>query len=300
MQRLHQAMKATLDRVIPEAEPIPPSSSSGPRTAPHPPSSARARLHQVQPCLACDRGYLANGAYCDCYQGQRERCLDEEQQATLLGNRERALSACFKAADEELLGYTWESYPTAGDQEALAYVRAFPATWDGKRGLILTGGIGSGKTVMITCLFRELIPVVARLPRAIELGNWRARFAPMLTIRDELLATLGRREPGGEPGFSEVLAGYRDAYLLCIDDVGVERLTPFVADQFYGIVNERVWKGLPTFMTTNLALSELKEHLSPRVWSRLLPRVDMVEVCGPDLREQEAVRQMQARLSGSE
>ncbi len=92
-----------------------------------------------------------------------------------------------------------------------------------------------------------------------------------------------------------MLAGYRDAYLLCIDDVGVEKLTPLVAEQFYEIVNERVWKGLPTFMTTNLTVTELKEHLSPRVWSRLLPKVDLLEMGGPDLREQEALRQLHAR-----
>jgi DNA replication protein DnaC len=221
--------------------------------------------------------------------------LNEEQQATMVSNRERALSACFSEADEQILGYTWESYPREGDQDALAYVRAFPGTWDGKRGLILTGGIGSGKTVSMVCLFRELIPLVARLPRASELGNWRARFAPMLKIIAELRGTLGRREAGGEPGFSEVLADYRDAYLLCIDDVGVEKLTPFVAEQFYAIVNERIWRGLPTFLTTNLALTELKEHLSPRVWSRLLPKVDMLEMSGPDLREIEALWQLQAR-----
>jgi hypothetical protein len=72
-----------------------------------------------------------------------------------------------------------------------------------------------------------------------------------------------------------------------------------VAEQCYGIVNEQIWKGLPTFMTTNLTLPELQTRLSPCVWSRLLPRVDQVEVGGPDLREQEALRQLSARHGGS-
>jgi DNA replication protein DnaC len=299
MQRLKQIMGETLDQAIPEAEQTLPSSSSSPGVTQEP-SRARAKLRLVKPCLECDQGYLADGSYCDCYEGQRERTLNAEQEATMVGNRERALTACFKDCDEEILGYTWESYPKAGDQNALAYVRSLPANWDGKRGLIMTGGIGSGKTVSMVCLFRELIPIVARLPRAIEKCNWRARFAPMLKILDELRGSMNRRDDKGEPGFSEVLAEYRDAYLLCIDDVGVEKLTPFVAEQFYAIVNERVWKGLPTFMTTNLTPAELKEHLSPRVWSRLLPKVDLMEVRGPDLREQEAIRYMQARQGGKD
>ena len=200
MQRLNHVLKDTLAQPGAEVEPTPPSSSSGQDATSETPARGRARLRLVKPCLACDRGYLADGTTCDCYQGQREQRLNEEQQATMVGNRERALSACFKEVDEEILGYTWESYPREGDQDALAYVRSFPGTWEGKRGLILTGGIGSGKTVSMVCLFRELIPLVARLPRAIALGNRRARFAPMLTIIDELRGTMNRRDPSGEPG----------------------------------------------------------------------------------------------------
>jgi DNA replication protein DnaC len=78
---------------------------------------------------------------------------------------------------------------------------------------------------------------------------------------------------------------------MCIDDVGVEQVTGFVQEQFYSIVNERAWRGLPTFMTTNLSEDALREHLTPRVFSRLLPKVDIVEVIAPDLRELAATKQ---------
>ncbi len=210
-------------------------------------------------------------------------------------NRERALLNCFKYCDEELMAYTWDSYPAEGDQDALALVRAIPLAWDGKRGLILTGPIGTGKTVMMVCLFKALIPIVSRLPRAIEMGNCRARFAPMVNITNSLRGAMNHRNEDGEPSFSEVLQEYRDAYLLCIDDVGVERLTPFVAEQFYAIINERTVRGLPTFMTSNLDAEALREHLTPRVFSRLLPKVDILVVNGPDLRELAADEQITAR-----
>lgn len=231
--------------------------------------------------------------YCDCWQGQRERKLDEEQAETLRANRERTMTLCFRDCDEEVTGYTWDSYPADGDLDALARIRAFPATWDGKRGLITIGDIGTGKTVSMVCLFRELIPLVARLPRAIEMSNWRVRFAPMMNIINELRGAMNRPTASGEPGFSTVLDDYKDAYLLCIDDVGVEKLTPFVADQFYAIINDRTWRGLPTFMTSNLNLDELKAHLTPRVFSRLLPKVDILEMDSPDLRELAALKRLQ-------
>ncbi|HEY7123736.1 MAG TPA: hypothetical protein VH540_07255 [Ktedonobacterales bacterium] len=233
-------------------------------------------------------------SYCTCYEGIRERESDESWERTRRENRERGLLTCFQECDEEIRAYTWETYPKEGDQEALAYVRSIPASWDGKRGLVLSGGIGCGKTIMMACLFQDLIPIVARLPRATG-SLCRARFAPMVRILAELRGTFGPHPASGAPSFSAVLVDYRDAYLLCIDDVGVEQLTPFVAEQFYAIVNDRVWKGLPTFLTTNLSLDELRAHLTPRVFSRLLPKVDMLGVVGPDLRELAAEQQREGK-----
>lgn len=240
------------------------------------------------------RHYDAAGqmTYCTCYEGIRERESDEEWARIQRENRERSLLNCFHDCDDEIRAYSWESYPPEGDQDALAQLRAFPATWDGKRGLIVTGPIGSGKTVGVSCLFKDLVPILTTHPRAIQLANWRARFAPMVRIIAELRSALNRRSGSEEMSFSEVLTDYSSAYLLCIDDVGVEKLTPFVAEQFYSIINDRIWRGLPTFMTTNLSIDGLREHLTPRVFSRLLPKVDIIEMTGPDLRELEAERHM--------
>lgn len=232
-------------------------------------------------------------SYCTCYEGIRERESDEKWERTRRENRERALWNCFQDCDEEMSEWTWDTYPAEGDQEVLAFLREFPSTWDGKRGLILRGGIGGGKTILMTCLFKDLIPKVVDMPRATG-SICRARFAPMVKILSELRGTFGKQEQG-EQSFSKVLEEYRDAYLLCIDDVGVEKLTPFVAEQFYSIINERTWRGLPTFMTTNLSTDELREHLTPRVFSRLLPKVDIVAVLSPDLRELAAKKQMEGK-----
>jgi DNA replication protein DnaC len=231
--------------------------------------------------------------YCPCYEGIRERESDEKWERTRRENRERSLWQCFQDGDEELSEFCWDTYPAEGDRDVLAFLRDYASTWDGKRGLILRGGIGGGKTILMTCLFKDLIPVVVDLPRATA-SICRARFAPMVKMLSELRGTFGKQEQRA-PSFSRVLEEYRDAYLLCLDDVGVEKLTPFVAEQFYSIITERTWRGLPTFLTTNLSEDALREHLTPRVFSRLLPRVDMVEVISPDLRELAAEQQREGR-----
>ena len=45
-------------------------------------------------------------------------------------------------------------------------------------------------------------------------------------------------------------------------------------------------------------VKQAEAHLTPRVWSRLPPKVDVLAMGGADLRALEAVRQVEARQRG--
>jgi DNA replication protein DnaC len=141
-------------------------------------------------------------------------------------------------------------------------------------------------------LIKELLPRIATLERATKLGNWSARFITMVKLLDELKAGMDEQQER-MVSYSQVLLEYRDAYLLALDDLGVEKLTPFVANVFYALLDERGKRGLPTLLTSNLGLKALEAHLTPRVFSRLLYMVDTLEVTGPDLRLLAAARRVQ-------
>lgn len=261
------------------------------------------RILPPEPPCTCDLGRVQLPAgtwtYCECFRGRRERALDDEQRQVLTANRERALAAALADYREsEMADWTLESYPPEGDQAALAVVKRFVAEWDGKRGLLLLGAtFGTGKTGLMVGAMKALIPVIAASPRALALGNWSARFTTMQKLLDELKAGMDEQQERMRT-YSQVLLDYRDCYLLCLDDIGVEKLTPFVATVFYTIIDERLKRGLPIFATSNLGLKALEEHLSPRVYSRLLYMVDPLEVTGQDLRRLAAKRRAQAKKGG--
>ena len=51
-------------------------------------------------------------------------------------------------------------------------------------------------------------------------------------------------------------------------------------------------------MIWEVRVKQAEAHLTPRVWSRLPPKVDVLAMGGADLRALEAVRQVEARQRG--
>ena len=50
--------------------------------------------------------------------------------------------------------------------------------------------------------------------------------------------------------------------LLLLDDIGAEKLTDWARDEVLGVIlQHRMEENLPTFLTSNLSLKELEEHL---------------------------------------
>ena len=72
--------------------------------------------------------------------------------------------------------------------------------------------------------------------------------------------------------------------LLIIDDLGSEFTSKFSAAALYDIINERLLRGLPTIISTNLESGEIEERYSQRVASRLYCDYKLLEFEGTDVR----------------
>ena len=75
--------------------------------------------------------------------------------------------------------------------------------------------------------------------------------------------------------------------LLVIDDLGIERETPFAKEQVYNIIDSRYRAGLPMIITTNLSIEQIKKPEdieNGRIYDRILERCFPVEVAGPNRR----------------
>ena len=139
---------------------------------------------------------------------------------------------------------------------------------DGK-GLLLHGGVGTGKTFAAACIVNALI----------DKGR-----PCLMTNFSRILNTLW--------GIDEKQA-YIDSLnkfdLLVLDDLGIERQSEYVQEQVFNVIDSRYRAKLPLIVTTNLPLKELTSPESVgygRIYDRLLEMCHPVKVEGESRRRQ--------------
>lgn len=148
--------------------------------------------------------------------------------------------------------------------------KLFEAIPETRRGMYLHGGVGTGKTHIAYALLKEAEE------RKISCGlhNTTEMFR---NFRIDI-----RRLPNEEKGLEENLMDNRG--LIIFDDIGAEKLTDWVAETFYLIINRRYEEMLPTIFTSNLTLKEMAEKIGDRTVSRIAEMCDVVKIEGEDKR----------------
>ena len=164
-----------------------------------------------------------------------------------------------------------ERYKDAKYEDAPEHVRqAFEQIRQTRKGLYLYGKVGSGKTHIAYSLLK----------------NWRdegrsAIFWNTTNLLREIKADFDR--VNSDKMFVEERITDSQA-LLFLDDIGSEKMTDFVAEVFYRIVNHRYNEMIPVIFTSNLPISELADKVGDRVASRIMEMCDVFELEGEDRR----------------
>lgn len=156
-------------------------------------------------------------------------------------------------------------------EAARRYSESLPAV-DGK-GLVLVGPVGVGKTHLVVAL------VKAAVQREVKTS-----FLAVPELLAEMRAAM-RTELGPEA----VMERVQDVALLVLDDLGAERVTDWVREQLYRLINHRYERLLPVLATSNLTPDELEAQLGERTISRLLEMCDWALGEGPDRRKSRAL-----------
>lgn len=126
-------------------------------------------------------------------------------------------------------------------------------------GLLLWGGVGTGKSFGAACIANALIE--------------RSVPACMVNLSAVLNTLTGFQ--GDRNDYIQDLMRYP---LLILDDFGMERKTEFATEQIFNLIDERYRSGKPLIVTTNLSIAELQNPTSleqKRSYDRLL------ELCVP-------------------
>ena len=200
-----------------------------------------------------------------------ERRADFPQLSWIKGESRRAVTFCEEFADAEFLP---------------------------SRGPLLMGPSGCGKTHLLWAMARRIAYLQkARVGREataywnrvkpeIEKGEtkWPPPVLPVLHLRvtdgselaHDLRSTVEKRN------LDDVISGYRqDAAIkaggtgvLFVDDVEIAKMSDWLHEELYRIINYRYAEAMPTAFATNLSPDELRDALGDRLARRI---VDMTE-----------------------
>jgi len=148
----------------------------------------------------------------------------------------------------------------------------FEKVKDTRRGMYIHGPVGSGKTHIAYALANHAIT---------DMRLFNTRFWNVTQLLHTLRADFDK--PWTEKArIDEDLL--EDRGLLFLDDIGSEKMSDWVAETFYLILNWRYNENLPTIFTSNLPIAELAERVGDRTASRIVEMCDVVELGGEDRR----------------
>ncbi|MFI0721918.1 ATP-binding protein [Streptomyces sp. NPDC021224] len=127
--------------------------------------------------------------------------------------------------------------------------------------LLMAGVVGAGKTHQAYGALRALAGAGVGV-------RWRA------TTAADLYAEL-RPRPGADT--ERELAAVARVPLLILDDLGAAKSSEWTEEITYRLVNRRYTHLLPTLITTNLRIGDLRTYVGDRVASRLTQMTTRVE-----------------------
>jgi DNA replication protein DnaC len=137
-------------------------------------------------------------------------------------------------------------------------------------GLLVHGGVGTGKTHLAVAMLYELVS---------KYDHSEMQFVPVPDLLDAIRATYNGKEPDGD-----ILKRAQEVSVLVLDDFGTDRVTDWAREKVYQIINHRYNYELTTIITTNLSPSKLAAHVGDRIASRLMEMCRTVKVEGEDRR----------------
>lgn len=140
-----------------------------------------------------------------------------------------------------------------------------------RKGIYLHGTVGTGKTHLAYAIYKHLKDDM----------QLRVLFHNTTELMFDIKRDFDRSQYD-KLRWEEKLTDFKG--VLILDDIGAERLTDFVAETFYLIINSRYNEMLPTIFTSNLPIGELAERIGDRTASRIVEMCDIVRLDGEDKR----------------
>ena len=182
-------------------------------------------------------------------------------------------------SDTSMLNWTFENDHGRSPQmhHAHRYVEQWQTMRSENLGLLLWGGVGTGKSFLARCIANALMEQ--------EVPVRMTNFAHIL---NELNSSFSSR--------NEVVEKLCRHPLLIIDDFGMERSTEYALEQIYNIIDSCYRSQKPLIVTTNLTLDEIRhpqDTAHARIYDRLLEMCVPVSCIGVSFRKETAQEKLE-------
>lgn len=145
-----------------------------------------------------------------------------------------------------------------------AFVTSFSFEKEYPKGLLMMGPVGCGKSHLAVAILCEVIA-----------KGYSGLYYNSPDLLRDIRATFDSESEMTEDAILEKIT---EVDLLVLDDLGAEKISEFVLDRFYLIVNKRYEGCKPMIVTTNLNVEELEARLGKRIVSRFF---EMCAIFGP-------------------
>lgn len=147
-------------------------------------------------------------------------------------------------------------------------------------GLIFFGKAGTGKTHLAVAIAQFII----------EQKQIPARVARTVELLADIRQTFNEHDGYRIENETELIRKFTSVSLLVLDDLGAEKVSDWVREVLYRIIDERWLEQKPMIVTTNLNLQELEERIGERIVSRIAGMCVQVEMQNRDYRIENAPR----------
>ena len=208
---------------------------------------------------------------CNCEEKQEKKRREEqekERQRQCLMNKVKRYKD-ISVIDKKFLDSRFDNADMADKHMVMAkkYAENFIKYGTAEGGILLYGGVGTGKTYATACICNELMSN-GKTVLVMNLGLYYLKL---------------RRE--WAEAENDVLNYVKTCDLLVIDDLGTENVSEFTKEKMFNLIDTRYRANKPMLITTNLTPDEIREKLGSRIADRIAGSCLEYEVKGESKRK---------------
>ena len=220
------------------------------------------KCHTPKQCRQNFMGHqITVGCLCRCATEARDREAATRKKQEAADRIMRLRSSGISSQEFQNARFSLDDGQFPGPMGVLRrYVDSWERAYKENIGLLLWGGVGTGKSFGAACIANALIE--QSIP---------ACMVNLSSVLNSLTNFQG-------VDCNQFIGDLMKYPLLILDDFGMERKTEFANEQIFNVIDERYRSGKPLIVTTNIPLASLKAPDSLEM-SRICDR--LLEMCTP-------------------